>query len=56
MRAYDGTERCKLVGTILSEKLSEVCNKSNMRLCRDDGLSVFRDESGIQLEKVKKKS
>ena len=56
MRAYDGTERCKLVGTILSEKFSEVCDKSNMRLCRDDSLSIFRDESGIQLEKVKKKS
>ena len=56
MGAYDGTERCKLVGTILSEKLSEVCNKSKMRLCRDDGLSIFRNESGTQLEKVKKKS
>ena len=26
-----------------------------MRLCRDDGLSIFRNESGIPLEKVKKK-
>ena len=55
MGVYDVTKRCKLVGTILSEKLSKVCNKSNMRLCRDDGLSIFRNESGIPSEKVKKK-
>ena len=54
--AYDGAEVCELVGTFLLEKLSEICNKSNIGLHRDDGLSIFRNKSGSQLEKIKKKS
>ena len=45
----------KLVGTFLLEKISEICNKSNIGLYRDDGLSIFRNKSGTQLEKMKKK-
>ena len=55
MGAYDGAEVCELVGTFLLEKISEICNKSNIGLCRDDGLSIFRNKSGTQLEKMKKK-
>ena len=55
MGAYDGAEVCELVGTFLLEKISEVCNKSNIGLYRDDGLSIFRNKSGTQLEKMKKK-
>ena len=55
MGTYDGAEVCKLVGTFLLEKISEVCNKSNIGLYRDDGLSIFRKKSGTQLEKMKKK-
>ena len=55
MGAYDGAEVCELVGTFLLEKISEICNKSNIGLYRDDGLSIFRNKSGTQLEKMKKK-
>ena len=54
MGAYDGAEVCELVGTFLLEKISEICNKSNIELYRDDGLSIFRNRSGTQLEKMKK--
>ena len=55
MGAYDGAEVCELVGTFLLEKISEICNKSNIGLYRGDGLSIFRNRSGTQLEKMKKK-
>ena len=55
MGAYDGAEVCELFGTFLLEKISEICNKSNIGLYRDDGLSIFRNKSGTQLEKMKKK-
>ena len=54
MGAYDGAEVCELVGTFLLEKISEICNKSNIGLYRDDGLSIFRNKSGTQLEKMKR--
>ena len=54
MGAYDGAEVCELVGTFLLEKISKICNKSNIGLYRDDGLSIFRNKSGTQLEKMKK--
>ena len=52
MEAYDGAE---VVGAFLLEKISEICIKSNIGLYRDDGFSIFRNESGTQLEKIKKK-
>ena len=55
MGAYDGAEVCELVGTFLLGKFSEICNKSNIRLYRDDGLSIFRNKSDTKLEKMKKK-
>ena len=55
MGAYDGAEVCELVGTFLLEKNSEICNKSNIGLYRDDSLSIFRNKSGTQLEKMKTK-
>ena len=55
MGAYDGAEVCELVGTFLLEKISEICDKSNIGLYRDDGLSTFRNKSGTQLQKMKKK-
>ena len=55
MGAYDGAEVGELVGTFLLEKICEICNKSNIGLYRDDGLSIFRNKSGTQLEKMKKK-
>ena len=55
MEAYDGAEICELVGTFLLEKISEICNEGDIGLYRDDGLAIFRNKSGTQLEKIKKK-
>ena len=52
---YDGAEVCELVGTFLLEKISQIYNKSNIGLYRDDCLSSFRNKSDTQFEKVKKK-
>ena len=46
---------CELVGTFLLEKISEICNEGDIELYRDDGLAVFRNKSGTQLGKIKKK-
>ena len=53
MGAYGGAEVCELVRTFLLEKISEICNKCDIGLYRDDGLAVFRNKSGTQLEKTK---
>ena len=55
MGAYDGAEVSELVGTFLLEKTSEICNKCDIGLYRDDGLAVFRNKSRTHLEKIKKK-
>ena len=55
MGAYDGAEVCELVGTFLLEKISEICNEGDIGLYRDDGLAIFRNKSGTQLEKIKTK-
>ena len=45
--AYDGAEACKLVGTFLLNKISEKYDKNSIGLNCDDGLSVFKNKSGI---------
>ena len=52
--AYDGAEVCELVGTFLLDKVSEKYEKYSIGLYRDDGLSVFKNKSGTQLERIKK--
>ena len=54
MRAYDGAEVRELVGTFLLDKICEKYEKNSIGLYRDDGLSVFKNKSGTQLEKIKK--
>ena len=54
MGAYDGAEVCELVGTFLLDKICEKYEKNNIGLYRDDGLSVFKNKSGTQLERIKK--
>ena len=34
---------------------NEICNEGDVGLYRDDGLAIFRNKSGTQLEKIKKK-
>ena len=54
MGAYDGVEVCELVGTFLFGKICEKYEKNSIGLYRDDGLSVFKNKSGTQLERIKK--
>ena len=54
MGAYDGAEVCKLVGIYMLSLISERCNKEDVGLYRDDGLSVFKNRSGPQNEPTKK--
>ena len=50
-------EVCELIGTyILSTIIEEkICDISDIGLYRDDGLAVFRKESGPQMERKTKK-
>ena len=55
MQAYHGADICDFVGTFLLGKVSEICNKREIILYKDDGLSNCRNKSAIQLEKRKTK-
>ena len=54
MGAFDGAEVCEIVGTYLLSLLGEKYNPSEIGLYRDDGLSVFKDISGPDAERIKK--
>ena len=54
MGAYDGAEVCELIGCFMLSKISKKYNKNNVGIYRDDGLSVFKNKSGQQLERIKK--
>ena len=57
MGSFDGAEICELIGTYILSGLIEdkICDKSDIGLYRDDGLAVFRKESGPQMERKTKK-
>ena len=55
MVAFDGAEVCELVGNFLLHKLSEKYERKNLALYRDDGLAIFKNVSGPDSEKFKKK-
>ena len=55
MGACDDAEVCELDGTFLLDKISEKYDKNSIGLYRDDGLSVFKNKNGTQLERIKKK-
>ena len=54
MGACDGTEVCEIVGIFILYQLSRKYNKNNISVYRDDGLAVFRNIRGPQIEKIKK--
>ena len=54
MGSYDGAEVCELVGLYILFKLRRICDRENIGLYRDDGLAVFKDKSGPELERIKK--
>ena len=54
MGAFDGAEVCELVGCFLLSLIPEKYKKENIGLYRDDGLSVFKNVSGPESERIKK--
>ena len=55
MGAYDGAEVCELIGIFLLNLLGRQYDTKNIGLYRDDGLSIFKNCSGPQMEKIKKR-
>ena len=54
MGAYDGAEICELIGIFMLSLLGTKYDSDNIGLYRDDGLRIFRNVSGPELEKIKK--
>ena len=55
MGAHDSAEVCELIGIFLLKLLGRQYNTKNSSLYRDDGLSIFKNWSGLQMEKIKKR-
>ena len=55
MGAYDGGEVCELIGIILLNFFGQQYDTKNIGLYRDDGLPIFKNCSGPQIEKIKKR-
>ena len=55
MGFFDGAECGELVGAYILNLLGEFIDKGNIGLYRDDGLGVFENLSGPQIERKKKK-
>ena len=51
---YDSAEVCEVVGTFLLDKITEKYDKNSNGLYRDDALTVFKNKSSTQLERIKK--
>ena len=54
MRAYDDAEVCELLRTFLLDKIIEKYGKSRISLYDEDALSVFKNKSDTQIERIKK--
>ena len=54
MGAYDGAEICELVGSYMLSLIGERYDKKDIGLYRDDGLAIFKNQSGPQNERTKK--
>ena len=55
MGAYDGAEVCELIDIFLLNLLGRQYDPKNIGLYRDDGLSICKNCSGPQMEKIKKR-
>ena len=49
-----GTEVCELIGIFLLNLLGQQNDTKNIGLYRDDGLSIFKNCSGLQMPKIKR--
>ena len=55
MGAYDDAEVCELVGSFQLYQLSNKYNKKDIGLYWDDAVAVFKNKSGPQEERIKKR-
>ena len=54
MGCFDGAEICELVGTYIQSKLTNIMNKEDIGLYRDDDLGIFKNISKPEVERKKK--
>ena len=54
MGAYDGAEVYELVGIFLLFQLLQHYKREDFGLYRDDGLVIFNNKNGQQMEKITK--
>ena len=52
--SHDGAEVCELVGIYLLGQLSNIIDKENIGLYRDDGLSVIENANELKLDRWRK--
>ena len=54
MGSYDGAEVCELSGIFMLSLTGNKYNPNNIELYRDDGLAIFKNTSGHNLNKIKR--
>ena len=54
MGCFDEVEVCELVGTYILSQSNTVFENENVDLYRDDGLGIFRNLSGPEVERKRK--
>ena len=57
MGSYDGAVKlsvCEIIGIFMINLIGNIYNRNNIGLYREDGLTVFKNISGPQSEKIKK--
>ena len=55
MGSWDGAETCEIVGLYLLNELKEIININDIGLYRDDGLAAIPNQSGPQMDNLRKK-
>ena len=56
MVSYDGAEICELVGIYILSRLSNIIDKNDCGLYRDDSLLVLRNANRQKIDRIRKKS
>ena len=54
MGSYNGAKICELVGIYILSRLSNIIDKSDCGLYRNDSLLVLRNINGQQIDRVRK--
>ena len=54
MHCFDKAQVCKLIRIFLLQQLNDIISKKNLGLYRDDGLEIFENMPGLEIERKKK--